>query len=155
MMFKRFTLFFCCLFFLLSCRNTTVIDPYFFQNGMEEIDMKAKLSPFKPNGKTFRVIDAYIDANLLYMQVEYKAACSGKDSFEFMGGPLFYDDQNRNAREARLFIKNSGEACSLIDETLIIDLRPITSVEQRDAEVILHIGGWRTKMTYVYIPHKD
>lgn len=155
MMFKKFTFIICFIIPILGCRKTTVIDPYFFQNGMEEIDMKAKLGTFKTNGKPFRVIDAYIDANLLYMQIEYKASCSGNDSFEFIGGPLFYDEQNRDAREARLYIKGSDETCSIIDETMIIDLRPLTSVEQRDAEVILNVGGWRTKMTYVYIPHKD
>lgn len=153
-MIREFTFIVSLILMLFSCRNTTVIDPYFFQNGMEEIHMKGKLSAFKNNGKPFRVIDAYIDANLLYMHIEYKASCSENDSFEFIGGPLFYDEQNRNAREARLYISGSND-CSLVDETKIIDLRPLTSVEQRDAEVILHIGGWRTKMTYVYIPHKN
>ncbi|MDB3905606.1 hypothetical protein N9335_03940 [Crocinitomicaceae bacterium] len=114
--------------------------------------MKAKLGPFKKSDKPFRIIDAYIDANLLFLQIEYKAPCSGDDSFEFIGGPLYYDEQNRNARDAHLYISSSGEACSIINETKIIDLRPITSVEQRDAEVVLNIGGWRTKMIYVYIP---
>ena len=89
---------------------------------------------------------------LLYLQIEYKAPCSGEDSFEFIGGPLYYDEQNRDARDAHLYIKSSSETCSIINETKIIDLRPLTSVEQRDAEVVLNIGGWRTKMTYVYIP---
>ena len=57
-----------------------------------------------------------------------------------------------DARDAHLYIKSSSETCSIINETKIIDLRPLTSVEQRDAEVVLNIGGWRTKMTYVYIP---
>lgn len=137
---------------LFSCKKATVIDPYFFQNTIEKIDMKAKLGPFKKSDKPFRIIDAYIDANLLYLQIEYKAPCSGNDSFEFIGGPLYYDEQNRNARDAHLYILSSSETCSIINETKIIDLRPLTSVEQRDAEVVLNIGGWRTKMTYVYIP---
>ena len=152
---KKFTFIVSIIFFLGSCRNTTVIDPYFFQYGMEEIHMKAKISPFKNNSKPFRIIDAFIDANLLYLQIEYRSSCSGNDEFEFIGGTLYYNDQNIASREARLFISGSGEACSIVNETKIIDLRPITSVEQRDAEVLLHIGGWRTKMTYVYIPHKD
>ena len=123
-----------------------------FQNVIEKIDMKAKLGPFKKSDKPFRIIDAYIDANLLYVQIEYKAPCSGNDSFEFIGGPLYLDEQNRKARDAHLYILSSSETCSIINETKIIDLRPLTSVEQRDAEVVLNIGGWRTKMTYVYIP---
>lgn len=137
---------------LFSCKKATVIDPYFFQNSFEKIDIKAKLGPFKKSDKPFRIIDAYIDANLLYLQIEYKAPCSGNDSFEFIGGPLYYDEQNRKARDAHLYILSSSETCSIINETKIIDLRPLTSVEQRDAEVVLNIGGWRTKMTYVYIP---
>ena len=139
---------------LFSCKKATVIDPYFFQNVIEKIDMKAKLGPFKISDKPFRIIDASIDANLLYLQIEYKAPCSGDDSFEFIGGPLYYDEQNRDARDVHLYIKSSSESCSIINETKIIDLRPLTSVEQRDAEVVLNIGGWRTKMIYVYIPQK-
>ena len=137
---------------IFSCKKATVIDPYFFQNVIEKIDLKSKLGPFKKSDKSFRIIDAYIDANLLYLQIEYKAPCSGEDAFEFIGGPLYYDEQNRNARDAHLYIKSSSETCSIFNETKIIDLRPLTSVEQRDAEVVLNIGGWRTKMTYVYIP---
>ena len=67
---------------------------------------------------------------------------------------IIYDEQNRDARDVHLYIKSSSESCSIINETKIIDLRPLTSVEQRDAEVVLNIGGWRTKMIYVYIPQK-
>ena len=151
-MIQQFTLVILLSIALFSCKKATVIDPYFFQNTIEKIDMKAKLGPFKKSDKPFRIIDAYIDANLLYLQIEYKAPCSGNDSFEFIGGPLYYDEQNRNARDAHLYILSSSETCSIINETKIIDLRPLTSVEQRDAEVVLNIGGWRTRMTYVYIP---
>lgn len=152
---NHFTFMVSLMVLLYSCRNTTVIDPYFFQNGMEEIHMQAKLSSFKNSTKPFRIIDAYIDANLLYLQIEYKASCSGNDTFEFIGSDLFYNEQNIESREARLFISGSGESCSISKETKIIDIRPLTSVEQRDAKVLLYIGGWRTKMTYVYIPHKN
>ena len=151
-MIQQFTLVILLSIALFSCKKATVIDPYFFQNFIEKIDMKAKLGPFKKSDKPFRIIDAYIDANLLYLQIEYKAPCSGNDSFEFIGGPLYFDEQNRKARDAHLYILSSKETCSIINETKIIDLRPLTSVEQRDAEVVLNIGGWRTKMTYVYIP---
>ncbi len=151
-MIQQFTFFILLSIALFSCKKATVIDPYFFQNTIEKIDMKAKLGPFKKSEKPFRIIDAYIDANLLYLQIEYKAPCSGDDSFEFIGGPLYYDEQNRDARDVHLYIKSSSDACSIVNQTKIIDLRPITSVEQRDAEVVLNIGGWRTKMIYVYIP---
>ena len=152
---KSFTFFICLLVVLNSCRNVTVIDPYFFQNGMEEIHMQAKIGSFNKGSKTFRVINAHIDANLLYLNIEYRASCSGNDSFEFLGGKLYYNDQNKECREARLFIKESSGSCNLKNETKIIDLRALTSAEVRDAEVLLIIGGWRTKMTYVYVPHKD
>ena len=36
------------------------------------------------------------------------------------------------------------------------DYRPKRTVcPVKGWEVILHIGGWRTEMTYVYIPHKQ
>ena len=151
-MIQQFTFLILLSIALFSCKKATVIDPYFFQNVIEKIDMKAKLGPFKKSDKPFRIIDAYIDANLLYLQIEYNAPCSGNDSFEFIGGPLHFDEQNRKARDAHLYILSSNETCSIINETKIIDLRPLTSVEKRDAEVVLTIGGWRTKMTYVYIP---
>ena len=151
-MIQQFTFVLLLLTAIFSCKKATVIDPYFFQNVIEKIDLKSKLGPFKKSDKSFRIIDAYIDANLLYLQIEYKAPCSGEDAFEFIGGPLYYDEQNRNARDAHLYIKSSSETCSIFNETKIIDLRPLTSVEQRDAEVVSNIGGWRTKMTYVFIP---
>ena len=151
-MIQQFTFVLLLLTAIFSCKKAMVIDPYFFQNVIEKIDLKSKLGPFKKSDKSFRIIDAYIDANLLYLQIEYKAPCSGEDSFEFIGGPLYYDEQNRDARDAHLYIKSASETCSIFNETKIIDLRPLTSVEQRDAEVVLNIGGWRTKMTYVYIP---
>ena len=80
---------------------------------------------------------------------------SYSDSFQFIGGALTYDEMGFAHREARLSIDKSRESCDLIKQTKIIDLRELTSLHQRDAEVILHIAGWRTDMTYVYIPHKQ
>ena len=116
--------------------------------------MNAEIKGFFPQTKPFRIINAYIDANLLYVELEYKAACTGSDNFQFIGGALTYDEMGFAHREARLSIDKSRESCDLIKQTKIIDLRELTSLHQRDAEVILHIGGWRTDMTYVYIPHK-
>ena len=95
-----------------------------------------------------------MDANLLYLELEYRASCEGSDDFQFIGGVLTYDEMGFAHREARLSIGKTRESCDLIKETKIVDLRELTSAHQRDAEVILHIGGWRTDMTYVYIPYK-
>lgn len=141
--------------FLSACSKMTVIDPYFFQNGMEEIHMKATITPSFPESKIFRILDAHIDANLLYLQIQFKEACSGVDDFTFNGGELFFDERDIAHREVRLSIPLSNAECDMVNTTKIIDIRELTSLHQRDAEVILHIGGWRTKMTYVYIPHKD
>ena len=122
---------------------------------MEEVQIQAKLGSFNKRSKTFRIINAHIDANLLYLNVEYRASCNGNDSFEFIGGQLFNNEQNVQSREARLFISGSSENCTIQNETKIIDLRALTSAEMRDAEVLLHVGGWRTKMTHVYVPYKD
>ena len=138
-----------------SCSKTTVIDPYFFGNGMEEVHINAEVKSSFPETKSFRILNAYIDANLLYLELEYRETCIGSDDFQFVGGSLTYDDMGFAHREARLAIDKKSESCMLIKETKIIDLRELTSLRQRDAEVILHIGGWRTEMTYVYIPHKQ
>ena len=117
---------------------------------MEEVHLKASIKSYFPESKTFRIIDAYIDANLLYLQIEYRVTCSGKDIIKFTGVELYYDDSGNAHREARLSIDNGGaENCDLTKDTKIIDLRAVTSLEERDAETILHIGGWRTPMTYV------
>ena len=142
------------LFLALSCSKNTVIDPYFFGNGMEEIHINAEVKSTFPTSKSYRILNAYIDANLLYILLEYREGCSGVDDFQFIGGPLTYDEVGYAHREARLIINKKSESCAIIKETKIIDLRELTSLHQRDAEVILHIGGWRTEMTYVYIPHK-
>ena len=73
---------------------------------------------------------------------------------QFIVGALTYDDMGFAHREARLSIEKTENSCELIKETKIVDLREFTSLQQRDAEVILHIGGWRTVMTYVYLPYK-
>ncbi len=138
-----------------SCSKTTVIDPYFFGNGMEEVHINAEVKSSFPETKSYRILNAYIDANLLYIELEYRAACMGSDDFQFIGGFLTYDEMGFAHREARLAIDKNNESCELIKETKIIDLRELTSLHQRNAEVILHIGGWRTEMTYVYIPHKE
>ena len=147
-----FLLSFCAALF--SCSKTTVIDPYFFGNGMEEIHIKASNKGSFPASKTFRIINAFIDANLLYLEMEYRATCAGSDNFQFIGGTLTFDEMGFAHREARLSIDKTGESCYLTKETKIVDIRELTSANQRDAEVILHIGGWRTDMTYVYIPYK-
>tara|TARA_A200000113_G_C8825307_1_gene341905 strand:- start:172 stop:573 length:402 start_codon:yes stop_codon:yes gene_type:complete len=131
-----------------------VIDPYFFGNGMEEIHINAAVKGTFPETKSYRIINAYMDANLLYLELEYRASCVGSDDFQFIGGALTYDEMGFAHREARLSIGKTRESCDLINETKIVDLRELTSAHQRDAEVILHIGGWRTDMTYVYIPYK-
>lgn len=148
-----FLLSFCAALF--SCSKTTVIDPYFFGNGMEEIHIKASNKVSFPESKTFRVINAFIDANLLYLQIEYKSSCIGNDQFDFTGGQLTFDSSGKAHRTARLSIKGNENDCDLKNITKIIDLRALTSYKERDAETILHIGGWRTLMTYVYIPHRD
>ena len=142
------------LFILLSCSKNTVIDPYFFGNGMEEVHINTEVKSAFPPSKSYRILNAYIDANLLYISLEYREACSGIDVFQFIGAPLTYDELGFAHREARLVIDKKSESCALMKETKIIDLRELTSLRQRDAEVVLHIGGWRTEMTYVYIPHK-
>ncbi len=151
---RRITFLFTLYFLSTSCSKTTVIDPYFFGNGMEEIHINAEVKGTFPETQSFRIINAYIDANLLYLELEYRASCVGSDNFQFIGGALNYDEMGFAHREARLSIEKRGESCDLIKETKIVDLRELTSAHQRDAEVILHIGGWRTDMTYVYIPYK-
>ena len=142
------------LFLVFSCSKNTVIDPYFFGNGMEEIHITAEVKGTFPETQSFRIINAYIDANLLYLELEYRASCMGSDNFQFIGGALNYDEMGFAHREARLSIEKIENSCELIKETKIVDLRELTSAHQRDAEVVLHIGGWRTDMTYVYIPYK-
>ena len=142
------------IFLVVSCSKNTVIDPYFFGNGMEEIHINAEIKGTFPETSSFRIINAYIDANLLYLEMEYRATCAGSDNFQFIGGTLTFDEMSFAHREARLSIDKTEESCYLIKETKIVDISELTSARERDAEVILHIGGWRTNMTYVYIPHK-
>lgn len=151
---RTITFLFTLYFLSISCSKTTVIDPYFFGNGMEEIHINAAVKGTFPETKSYRIINAYMDANLLYLELEYRASCVGSDDFQFIGGALTYDEMGFAHREARLSIGKTRESCDLIKETKIVDLRELTSAHQRDAEVILHIGGWRTDMTYVYIPYK-
>lgn len=151
---RTITFLFTLYFLVTSCSKTTVIDPYFFGNGMEEIHINAEVKGTFAETKSYRIINAYMDANLLYLELEYRATCTGSDDFQFIGGNLTYDEMGFAHREARLSIDKTGKSCELIKETKIVDLRELTSAHQRDAEVILHIGGWRTDMTYVYIPHK-
>lgn len=139
-----------------SCKNDRNMGLMKFENPENNfVNIRATLSTFKEKSKPFRIIDAYIDGNLLYLQIEYRASCGRNDQFEFIGGELFYNERDLESREARLFIKGNGETCSVISETKIIDIRPLASLEQRDAEVILYIGGWRTKMVYVFVPYTD
>ena len=153
---RVFTLILGLLLLFNSCRNTAnIISSNITNPESQFVNITSTVSSFKENSKPFRIIDAYIDGNLLYLQVEYRKSCAGIDYFEFIGGELFYNEQDLESREARLFIKGSGETCSVISETKIIDIRPLASLEQRDAEVILYIGGWRTKMTHVFVPYTD
>ena len=132
-----------------------LIDPYFEQNGIEKTHIQAKLGPLNKNSKTFRIINAHIDANLLFLNIEYRASCSGNDSFEFLGGTLYHNEQNIPCRETQLFISGTNEVCSIKNEIKIIDLHELTSKEVKYSEVLLSISGFRTKMTYVYLPEKS
>ena len=53
-MIQQFTFVILLLSAHFELQKSTVIDPYFFQNVIEEIDMKAKLGPFKKSDKPFR-----------------------------------------------------------------------------------------------------
>jgi len=153
---RIFTLIIGLLLLFSSCKNSRNMGLMKFENPESQfVNIIATLSSFKENSKPFRIIDAHIDGNLLYLHVEYRKSCSGNDYFEFNGGELFYNERDIESREARLFIKGSGETCSVISETKTIDIRPLASLEQRDAEVLLYIGGWRTKMVYVFVPFTD
>ncbi len=144
------------LLVLNGCKNTShintkSIDPHFLQFKREKHVIKAKIGPFNQNSKTFRIMNAQIDANNLYIEIEYKASCQGDDTFDFYSSALYKNEDSMKCRDSRLLILGSNKSCSLINETKIIDLLDLTDEVQQGSEVLLNISGYRTKMPYVYV----
>ena len=135
----------------ISHINTKSIDPYFLQFKREKDVIKAKIGPFNQNSKTFRIMNAKIDANNLFIEIEYKASCQGDDSFDFYSSALYKNEDGMECRDSRLFISGTNKSCSLINETKIIDLLDLTNEVKQGSEVLLNISGYRTKMPYVYV----
>ena len=82
-LFIKTLLYFCfCLLLFTSCSEKGVYIP----NGqpLEQIDFAAKLGEL-PESDPYEVKKVFIDANLLYITVQYEASCSGKDKVEFIG----------------------------------------------------------------------
>ena len=118
---------------------------------LEQIDFAAKLGEL-PESDPYEVKKVFIDANLLYITVQYEASCSGKDKVEFIGSEYLTEGMVP-LRQVKLGIRASDPNCKEFKiRTFIINIRELTALKERDFETDLQIYGWRPKLRYVFVP---
>jgi hypothetical protein len=140
-----------CLTFsmLNSCSQKGVYIPT--GKPLESIDFAAKIGA-PPESAPYEIKNVLIDANLLYVTVQYQGSCSGKDVVEMIGSE-FLSDQMVPVRNVKLAIRAQDESCKEFrNRTFIINIRELTAEKERDFETDLQIQGWRTKVRYVFVP---
>lgn len=144
------TLFFSILFFFISsCSKKSVFIPT--GKPLEIADFAAKIGP-TPESNPYEIKNVLIDANLLYVTVQYEGSCSGKDVVEMIGSD-YLSDHMIPIRNVKLAIRSQDESCKEYqNRTFIINIRELTAEKERDFETDLQIQGWRTKVRYVFVP---
>jgi hypothetical protein len=135
--------------FVYSCSQKGVYIPT--GKPLESIDFAAKIGQ-PPESDSYVIKNVLIDANLLYVTVQYDGSCSGKDVVELIGSE-FLSDHLVPIRQVKLAIRAQDESCKEYqNRTFIINIRELTAEKERDFETDLQIHGWRTKVRYVFVP---
>lgn len=120
---------------------------------LDEYDMMARLAETYPPSQTYIITDARIDGNALFLTVEFQAACSGKDIFEIIGLEAMNIDVYPPVRKVKLIHQPSSETCKeTTTRTIVVNIRELISVKERDAETDLELSGWSKKLRYVFPP---
>ena len=137
------------LYFLLSAcsKSSSFVSSMQYT---ETAEFNAKLGVF-PNTDSYVIQDVSIDANFLFITVQYEASCSGNDVIELIGS-----EQLINAtvpiRQVKLVIHANEEECrEFRSRTIIFGIKELSGMKVRDFETDLNIFGYRTKMRYVYV----
>lgn len=144
------TLFFSILFFVVSsCSKKSVFIPT--GRPLEIADFAAKIGP-TPESDSYEIKNVLIDANFLYVTVEYDGSCSGKAVVEMIGSEVL-SDHMIPIRQVKLAIRAQDESCKEYqNRTFVINIRELAGEKERDYETDLQIHGWRTKVRYVFVP---
>jgi hypothetical protein len=144
------TLFFSILFFVVSsCSKKSVFIPT--GRPLEIADFAAKIGP-TPESDSYEIKNVLIDANFLYVTVEYDGSCSGKAVVEMIGSEVL-SDHMVPIRQVKLAIRAQDESCKEYqNRTFVINIRELAGEKERDYETDLQIHGWRTKVRYVFVP---
>ena len=136
-------------FLVTSCSKKGV----YLQTGrpLESIDFAAKIGQ-TPESDPFEIKNISIDANLLYVTVQYEGSCSGKDVIEMIGNE-YLSEHIVPIRQVKLAIRAEDTSCKEYrNRTFIINIRELSGLKERDFETDLQILGWRTKVRYVFVP---
>lgn len=148
--FIKGTLFFSILFYLVSsCSKKSVFIPT--GKPLETADFAAKIGP-TPESDSYEIKNVLIDANFLYVTVQYEGSCSGKDVIEMIGSEVL-SDHMVPIRHVKLAIRAQDQSCKEYqNRTFVINIRELAGEKERDYETDLQIQGWRTKVRYVFVP---
>ena len=148
--FIKGTLFFSILFYLVSsCSKKSVFIPT--GKPLETADFAAKIGP-TPESDSYEIKNVLIDANFLYVTVQYDGSCSGKDVVEMIGSYVL-SDHMVPIRQVKLAIRAQDQSCKEYqNRTFIINIRELAGEKERDYETDLQIHGWRSRVRYVFVP---
>jgi hypothetical protein len=141
------------LFFLASILTSCSNKGVFIPNGqpLESIDFAARIGQM-PNSDPYEVKNIFLDANLMYITVNYETSCSGKDVVEMIGSEVL-SDAMVPVRQVKLAIRSSDATCKEFrNRTFIVNIRELAGMKERDFETDLQIYGWRSKVRYVFVP---
>jgi hypothetical protein len=146
---KGFFIFSIAFFATSSCSNKGVYIPT--GKPLESIDFAAKIGQI-PDSDPYEIKNIFVDANLLYVTVQYQGSCSGKDVVEMIGSEVLSDHQVP-VRKVKLAIRSQDANCTEYrNRTFIINVRELAAKKERDFETDLQILGWRSKVRYVFVP---
>lgn len=133
---------------LTACSTKTIFVPS--TQTAEAAELKAKLGVFSPSD-SYLIQDVSIDANFLFVTVEYEASCSGGDKIELIGNEQLIS-ATIPIRQVKLVIQAKEEDCrELQSRTFIFRIHELSGMKVRDFTTDLQIAGYRTKMRYVFV----
>jgi predicted DNA binding protein len=140
------------LVLLVSCAsNRNMNAELLLGKKMEKATLMGQITESFPATSNYRITDASLDGNFLYLSFEYQASCSGKDKFEFYG-TLSDASVYPPKRQVKLIITPGDDDCKSLEySTQIINLSELCYAKTPNDVIDLNLQGWKTKLTYHYI----
>jgi hypothetical protein len=106
---------------------------------MEKATLMGQITESFPATSNYRITDASLDGNFLYLSFEYHGTLSDASVYP-------------PKRQVKLIIIPSDDDCKSLEySTQIINLSELCYAKTPNDVIDLNLQGWKTKLTYHYI----